>query len=94
MGLDSNSKNADAVGNLYRSALFMTKGQTRLSITFLEKTYRVLGKKLPKQVIYFMKKKENLTKKQQLHWAEKILDCYHLLKRDYLLPRSFLIDSP
>lgn len=86
MGLDSNSKNADAVGNLYRSALFMTKGQTKLSITFLEKTYQVLGKKLPKGVVYFLKKKESLTKKQQLYWAEKILDYYCLLKNSYLLP--------
>lgn len=91
MGLDSNSKKADALGNLYRSALFMAKGQTKLSITFLEKTYRVLGKKLPKRVIYFMKKKESLTKKQQLYWAEKILDCYYLLKNAYILPRSFLL---
>ena len=46
-------------------------------------TIKNQGFKITRQFIYFMKKKESLTKKQQLYRAEKILDCYYLLKRDY-----------
>lgn len=81
MGLVSKSKKSDALGNLYRSALFMAKGQTNLSISFLRKAHSILKEKLSTQVVDILKKKETLSKEQQLFWAEKILDQYYNLKK-------------
>lgn len=80
MELNSQSKQSDALGNLYRSALFMVKGQTSLSLSFLRKAHDVLKDKLSTQVVDMLKRKEILAKEQQFFWAEKILDQYHVQK--------------
>ncbi len=81
MELNSKSKSSDALGNLYRSALFMVKGQTDLSISFYQKAYSNLKEKMTTQVVNASKNKKTLTKKQRFLLAEKILDQYQLLKR-------------
>ena len=79
---NKNSNRADAIGNLYRSALFMVRGQTELSFSFLEKAHHVLGKKLPKPIVQLMNTNgKSVDEKNRLFWAEKILDQYLLLKR-------------
>lgn len=81
MELNPKSRQSDALGNLYRSALFMAKGQVDLSMAFLGKAHRVLGEKLPKTIVQLMNTNGKLTdRKKQLFWAEKIFDQYHLLK--------------
>lgn len=80
MELNPQSRQSDALGNLYRSALFMVRGQIDLSFSFLEKTKSVLKEKLSTQITDILKKK-NLSKEQRLLLAEKILDQYHVLKR-------------
>lgn len=80
MELNSKSKSSDALGNLYRSALFMIKGQTNLSISFYQKAYHVLKEKMPTKIVNAPKNKETLTKKQRLLLAEKILDQYLFFK--------------
>lgn len=84
MELDSKSKQADAIGNLYRSALFMVKGETDLSFSFLEKAHCILKEKISSSLVEFLTKKECLSKEQQLLWAEKILDQYHKFKSTVL----------
>lgn len=80
MELKSDSLESDAIGNLYRSALFMVKGQTNLSLIFLRKAHSVLKEKLPAQIVDVLKKKGTLSEEQRLFWAEKILDQYRALK--------------
>lgn len=82
MDLNPQSKQSDAIGNLYRSALFMVKGQVDLSLTFLEKAHLVLRKKIPASLVRLLTAKDSLPRKRQLFWAEKILDQYLLLKRN------------
>lgn len=82
MELSLESKSSDALGDLYRSALFMVKGQTDLSISFYQKAYSVLKEKMTTQIVDTSKNKETLTKEQRLLLAEKILDQYQLLKRN------------
>lgn len=81
MEFDSKSLKAEALGNLYRSALFMVKGQTDLSISFYQKAYSDLKEKMTIQIVNASKNKKTLTKKQRFLLAEKILDQYQLLKR-------------
>lgn len=80
MELKSDSLESDAVGNLYRSALFMVKGQTNLSLTFLRKAQNVLKEKLSTEIVDLLRNKTALSKNQSLFWAEKILDQYHAIK--------------
>jgi len=79
MELNSKSKQSDAVGDLYRSALFMVKGQTDLSLTFLKKAQLVLNEKMSVPLLENLTK-EKITKDNQSLWAEKILDQYCRLK--------------
>lgn len=89
MELNKNSRWADAVGNIYRSAFFMVKDQMDLSITFLGKAHHVLGKKLSKTIIQLMNTNgKSIDEKNRLFWAEKILDQYKLLKRQNYLTSS------
>lgn len=81
MGLDPKSQHADSVGNLYRSALFMVKGNTDLSIIFLQKAYLILKEKISAPLVELLVKKGKRSKEEQFFWAEKILDQYQLLKR-------------
>ncbi len=69
----------DAVGNLYRSALFLAKGNVSLALFFLEKA----SKKL--HIDQIVKNPDLLkSKKKQLYWAEKILDQYTFFKSKLL----------
>lgn len=82
MEINPHSLEADALGNLYRSALFMVKGQTNLSLSFYKKALNVLKEKGPAQAVDTSKSYETLTKKQRLLLAEQILDQYKALKRN------------
>jgi len=76
MGLDKNSKRADAIGNLYRAAFFLArnKGEEELAFDLIKKS----AQELP----LFSKKLKHILKFKNNHLilAEKILDEYLLLK--------------
>lgn len=89
MEIDPKSQKAEALGNLYRAALFMIKGQTDLSFSFLGKAHHVLGKKLSKTIIQLMNTNgKSIDEKNRLFWAEKILDQYKIMKRQNYLTSS------
>lgn len=71
MKLKKDSLKADAVANLYRAAFYMAKGATKTGIDFFEKAKARLGLNQIGEV---------KTRRQQLYWAEKILDQYQKLK--------------
>ncbi len=81
--MDKNNYLADAVGNLYRGALYLARSDLdkKLGREFIDKAVE----KLKKNRKYFQEGKniERMVKKYQksnLILAEKILDKYHLLK--------------
>lgn len=89
MKLDKKSTVSDAVGNLYRSALFLarSKGEEETAIDLIEKTARELSSHreffpLSKKINKLLKKYPYPFKSQnsRLILAEKILDEYLLLK--------------
>lgn len=81
-----NSKYADAMGNLYRSALYLAKGDIVTAIDFLKKTpTHVKGDVLIEVNSIIDNKDEYLkTEKKQKYWAEIILDKYQIVKSQLL----------
>ena len=81
MALDKLSKKSDAVANLYRASLFLAKGSKDLGINFLKKAQIVLGDEIDGNLTDLITKEKKLLKsnKDNLFWAEKILDKYHSL---------------
>jgi hypothetical protein len=81
MGLDPQSYKADALANLYRASLFLTRGQVKTGISFLGKALPYFEESMPDNLKELIDNKQILnSREQQLFWAEKILDCYHLLQ--------------
>ena len=78
MELNAKTKKSDALGNLYRSALFLLKGQSDLASRFLERSSSFLKDKKLEEISSRIK--EPLTKKESRLIAEKILDKYNLLR--------------
>ena len=68
MVLNKHSRQADAVANLYRAALFLARGSRKAGLEFLQKAKERLGEG-PNPVLR--------TRADELYWAEKILDQYH-----------------
>lgn len=69
MILDKKSYKSDRLVNLYRAAFYLAKGNSKLALEFLKKA------KIKLRI------NRLTTTDQQLFWAEKILDKFHLLKR-------------
>ena len=74
MELNKYSLRDDALANLYRSAFYLAKGNSKIGMDFLKKAKRVLGNDL----------KTPNTSLPRLVLAEKVLDQYHLLKSSIL----------
>lgn len=68
MVIDTKSKEADKLANLYRAAFYLAKGAQSVAMELLEKT----GERFPKPIF---KNDED-----RLKYAEKILDRYTTLK--------------
>jgi hypothetical protein len=83
MGKIKNGLWADAVGNLYRTALFLVQGKTSLAKFFLEKSAAALSKKelgdLAKLLEGFDQKLTSESREK--YWAEVALDQYKKLMR-------------
>jgi len=77
MELDKNSLKADALVNLYRAAFYLAKGAQEVGLDFFNKAKKQFKLKPIGEI---------KTKKQQLYWAEKILDQYIQLKYDIIAP--------
>lgn len=71
------SYKADAVANLYRSALYLAKGDEQTASDFLTKAYIYIDKK-NSEIVNKINNKLSLKEKKIL--AEKILDEYQKLK--------------
>lgn len=93
MNWDKKSEIADAIGNLYRAALFLArgKGEEKVSLDLLKKSYEVFYKdtsyRQPAEKIKFLLdiSKDFLTdKKKRLIFAEKVLDQYLMMKSQYV----------
>jgi hypothetical protein len=81
MDLDPKSHKADALANLYRASLFLTRSQVETGISFLEKALPYFEESIPDNLRKLIDNKQILnSREQQLFWAEKVLDCYHLLR--------------
>jgi len=82
MALDKNSKESDAIANLYRAAFYLAGGHKEVGLEFLEKASKYLSGKISPKLEKFISSKNKGLKTQGdfLFWAEKILDQYHLLK--------------
>lgn len=68
MAIDTRSKEADKLANLYRAAFYLAKGAQSIAIELLEKT----SEKFPKPLF-----KNN---SDRLKYAESVLDRYMILK--------------
>jgi len=83
MGKIKNGLWADAVGNLYRTALFLAQGKTSLAKSFLEKSAAALNKEelgdLAKLLEGFDQKLTSESREK--YWAEVALDQYKKLMR-------------
>lgn len=82
MEINSKSSKSDALANLYRSALFLTRGQVKIGVEFFKKTYVFFGDLLPGDLKKSIENIKSFSTKQRLLLAEKILDQYHLLKNN------------
>ena len=84
MGLDKKSLASDGVGDLYRAALYLAKGSKQMAVSFLQKAQKKIGN-LDKPVFQFLNNpgKSINKKRDNLYWAEKILDNYKKLKFNY-----------
>ncbi len=71
MVLDKHSRQADAVANLYRAALFLARGSRKTGLEFLKKAQERLGEDIDPVL---------KTRADDLYWAEKILDQYHKIR--------------
>lgn len=76
-----NSKHADAVVNIYRSAVAMAQGSEKIALQFLEKSLPYLDPITEKQIIKLMRSpKKKYPYQINYVWAEKIFDVYTELK--------------
>ncbi|MCL5090410.1 MAG: hypothetical protein M1514_00180 [Patescibacteria group bacterium] len=84
MDLNYQSLEADALANLYRAAFYLAKGAPETGLEFLKKAWDFWQKNSQKDLSMLkplLEKQQNLNSNvDQRLWAEKILDCYHLLK--------------
>ena len=67
--LDTHSKEADKVANLYRAAFYIAKGANDLGLELIKKT----GETCPDLILD--------DEKSRMYWAEKVLDRSILLKQ-------------
>lgn len=65
---------SDGIADLYRAALYLARGADEVALGFLRQAEKKLGQKLIERP-HILK-----NRKQQLIWAEKILDQYLRLK--------------
>ena len=89
MNLDKKSKISDAIGNLYRAALFLAreKGEEKVSLDLLKKSYEVFDdeisyRKLAGEIKSLLDSSKVFLsdKKKRLIFAEKVLDQYLIMK--------------
>lgn len=74
MGLNKFDIKSDGIADVYRAAFYLAKGAEEVGLEFLKQARKKLGKRL-------MESPPRLkNRRQQLIWAEKILDQYIKLK--------------
>jgi hypothetical protein len=88
MGQIKNSKKADAIGNLYRVALFLAQGNRNLAKSFLEKSAAVLNNEELGDLVKVLNNfdQEFASVEKEKYWAEIALDRYK--KLIFTNPRS------
>ena len=69
MAIDTHSKEADKIANLYRAAFYIAKSASDLGLGFIKKT----GESFPGLTLK--------DEKNRMYWAEKVLDRSNLLKQ-------------
>jgi uncharacterized protein YfaA (DUF2138 family) len=82
MALNKYSYSSDTIADVYRASLYLAKGSKNVALDFLLKSREKLGKKFAVNLVYLIKNYHRLirSKKDQLFWAEKILDEYQKFK--------------
>ncbi len=68
MAIDTRSKEADKLANLYRAAFYIAKGAEKIGLDFIKKT----DEEFPEM--------DFSTDIKRMYWAEKVFDRYVLLK--------------
>jgi hypothetical protein len=81
MGEIKNNQKADAVGNLYRVALFLAQGNHNQALKFLEKSAFFLSQEELGDLAKLLKNfnQELSSSAKQKYWAEIALDQYKKL---------------
>lgn len=74
MALNKFDQKSDGIVDIYRAALYLARGANEMGLEFLEKARKKLGQ----DIVVFPN--EIKTRRQQLVFAEKILDQYLRLK--------------
>jgi len=84
-GIKDNQR-ADAIGNLYRVALFLAQGNRVLAKSFLEKSASLLSRKELGDLAKFLGNfdRELTSSEKEKYWAEKALDKYKNLMSSLL----------
>jgi len=90
MGGIKDSKRVDAIGNLYRVALFLAQGNCDRAISFLKKSASLLS---GEELGDLTKLLENFDSElafpaREKYWAEKALDQYKKLMFSLVNPRG------
>ena len=82
MVLNKNSYDSDAIGNLYRAALYLARGSIDIGIQFLIKAQEKLGDKLDPEIKLLTnpRKQSSSVSFNHSYWAEKVLDQYLKIK--------------
>lgn len=82
MALNKFSYSSDTIADIYRAALYLAKGSKAVALDFLLKSRKKLGKRFNANLVYLIENHHRLikSKKDQLFWAEKILDEYQKFK--------------
>ncbi|MBP8591196.1 hypothetical protein KBI33_01855 [Candidatus Shapirobacteria bacterium] len=83
MGGVKDELRTNAIGNLYRTALFLAQGKTSLAKSFLEKSATILRKEELGSLTKLLDRfdQEATSGNQEKYWAEVALDQYKKLMR-------------
>jgi len=80
MGLNKFDERSDGIADLYRAALYLTRGRSETGLRFLNQARKKIGRELPTPFLPEISADKLKTRRDQLFWAEKVLDCYLGLK--------------
>jgi hypothetical protein len=80
MDLNKFNKSSDGIADIYRAALYLARGNTDIGARFLDQAKVKAGEKFIGPFLSGISFDKIKTRRQQLFWAEKVLDQYLRLK--------------